>query len=332
MPIDNVPWMVEGGVEHSTNIARLVSYLAAGGLEGVVAPTDLEVRELAVPGTSVRIAPGACAIANRDSKQDAYVARCPDEITLAISPSGSGGRTDMVVAIIKNPWPSASPWPDPEPGQEQDYPYFDIIAVPNPNVYDTVDELGLGYSAIPLANITLPPFTATITTALITDLRRLIRPGSTRLRSIAAPTGTNHLNNAEFDTWATALSMTVDIPSEATHLQALAIAAGVGFGGAGDNSGNGWNVAGGLRIELRANSQSIFGQSTNYNVSNGGGTDRATLMAGTPPISIPRAMRGLTGTLRVQGRKTGGNTDVYTDTASMCSLEAEFIQRTESNS
>ena len=93
MAWDSTPWFVGGGAHHSPEVARVLAYAASSGAEGIVTPEALRVRPLAVPGTSVRIAPGACLIVNRypGGAWQTYVGRNPVEHTVPITAAGAGG-------------------------------------------------------------------------------------------------------------------------------------------------------------------------------------------------------------------------------------------------
>lgn len=181
MSFDPVPWFVEGGAQHSAEVARLLCYFATGGREGVLNSTDMRVLAQSVPGTTVRVMPGACVIRNRSlgGENQSYVARIATEDgTIAIPAAGSGGpRTHLVVARVENPFISGEPWgpaPDLESG-----PYIYPRVIPDvPIATVSVHDLALGYTAINLARITVPTSTATITQAMITDLRGLANPAT----------------------------------------------------------------------------------------------------------------------------------------------------------
>lgn len=177
---DSVPWAVGGGAVHSSEIARLVTFLATGGREGVFGATDLKVTPLAVPGEGVLIAAGACAIRNRASgtAYDSYVARMPTQDEVDTTPNGpSAPRSDLVVARIENPYLAGEPWSVPLNIETGPYVYTRVIE----NVADTtknVASLDLGYSAIALARIDFPINTGTVTAGMIKDLRSVINPAA----------------------------------------------------------------------------------------------------------------------------------------------------------
>jgi hypothetical protein len=186
MAWDPVPWCVGGGAVHSSEVGRLVTYIATGGRQGVLSPTDLMVQPLVVPGQGVRVAPGACVIVNKalNVHNDSYVARLPAEDTVATSPTAGTGRSDLVIARIENPFISGEPWGVPVDVTAGPY-VFTRIVQNVPNTTKSVDTLGLGYTAIPLARIDIPPSTGTITAGMIKDLRTVCNPAA--MSAFSAP-------------------------------------------------------------------------------------------------------------------------------------------------
>jgi hypothetical protein len=334
---ENVPWMVGGNVEHSVDVARLLAYAAFNGDEGIIGPRDLEVREMPVPGTQVRVYPGACAILNRaaGAKYEAYAARLPSEDVVDIAPTGSGGgRTDLIVARIENPHENGEPWPEPGAGEENTYQYVRTAVISGvPDNTKTVKGLGLGYSAIPLARITLPASTGTVQQSRITDLRQMTQVRRSETMHVVAPTTERRLTSTDWVNWPPDLNMDLEVPEWATHLQVQGILGGVRFGAAGTNGGAGWNTFGSLRVQLGLEAAgAVYSQATAYNISNESGQDRTTLIVGAPAIKIPAAMRGAPSSIRIEGnRNSGSSTSLFVDQSSMCSLEVKFLQAPESN-
>ena len=164
-------WAVPGA-QSSAQIARLQLQSASRSGNGVVGVTDLRVRPLAVPGTSVRIDSGAAVILGREQQfQGSYYAHNIGEATVPISPTGSGGgRTDMVVLRVEDPTVDGTPWTH-DPASEPVY-YFRVLE----GVSSSATGLPAGMTGIPLARITLPASTGTITSGMITDLRQQANP------------------------------------------------------------------------------------------------------------------------------------------------------------
>jgi hypothetical protein len=206
MAWDSVPWFVGGGAQHSPEVARLMAYAATSGAEGIVTPGDLKVRALAVPGGSVRVAAGAALVKNRATggTSQTYVARNPIEDVVAIGPTGSGaGRVDLIVAQIEDPFMAGEPWQNPSDPRVGPYVYTRVI----PNVPAGTKSLQdipaySGRSAITLARVDIPASTGTITSAMITDLRKLALPRESRyVKIIPAGATDKDLTSSTFTFW-----------------------------------------------------------------------------------------------------------------------------------
>lgn len=329
MPDEAVPWMIGGGVRHSVEVARLLSYVAFGGNEGIVGAKDLEVRPLSTPGGGVRIAKGAAAIKNRGVgfDYDSYAARWPSEDSVAIGATGSGSkRSDMVIARIENPFQAGEPWAQPSSADlAAGTAIFRRIAVISnvPEGAKTLAEAGQsGYSAIPLARIDLPASTSTVLATHIVDLRRLVVAQRADAFNVFAPTGTQVLTSTTNTNWPTGANFTVDVPDWCTHVQMRAILGGIAFGSAGQTQ----NAVGSLRLSLG----SASGEGTQYNVS-ATGVDRTTLLAGAAMLSVPSGLRGTTQVVKIEGKKDSGSTSLTSDASSTISVEVRFVQRPEKN-
>lgn len=180
MAFDPVPWAVGGGAVHSSEVARLITYLATGGQEGVLGSLDLAVSPLATPGAGVRIAPGGCVMRNRASgtSYDTYAARMPTQTSLTTVPNGpAGARSDLVMARVENPHISGEPWSLPTDVTVGPYVFARIVqGVPAST--RNVASLNLGYTGIALARIDYPTNTGTVTAGMITDLRSVTNPAA----------------------------------------------------------------------------------------------------------------------------------------------------------
>lgn len=323
------PWMIGGGVRHSVNVARLLSFAAFNGEEGIIGPKDLEVRERSTPGAGVRVYPGACSVLNRGAgiMYESYAGRLMSQDLVDVAGTGGSSRADLIVVRVENPFQSGEPWPTPDAATDPNTVQYIKSAVISGVAADaaTVTGLGLGYSAIPLARINLPANTSTVRQAHITDLRRLTTVRRSETFNIVSPTATRTLTAATYTNWPSDMNLSVEIPAWATHMQARAMIYGVAFGTTG-TSGQG--AQGNLRISL---GNAVYTESTVYNVSAATGVDRTGVFAGSPAVVIPAAMRGTTSTLRVEGNKTSGVTSLSADTGTTGTLEVRFIQRPESN-
>lgn len=323
MGFDSVPWFVGGGAQHSPEIARVLAYAAFRGNEGVMGPPDLRVTALTVPGASVNIAPGACSVLCRALGQtyQAYAGRLPTQDTVGIAATGSGsGRSDLIVARVEDPNLAGEPWSAPTDVAAG--PYIFIRVIPGvPNTTTTVTGLGLGYSAIPLARIDIPASTATITNAMLVDLRTIPNPRKERSLRTSYPAGSQDLSSqTTLTNWPSAANTTLTIPTWATTARIVAQVAGVNLLTAN------WNGA--LRVALYPTSGSpAVTQETNIDLNYGGSYSREYIVA-AGEIAIPAALRGQTVTAKFEGRMVvrTGAAALRIDTGSTTVLDVEFVE------
>lgn len=175
MALDNTPWLVGGGAQHSPEVARLLAYAATSGAEGVIEPASLRVTAQSVPNGTVAVRPGAALILNRyaGGGQQTYALRNASSTNVTIPPTGAGGsRTDAIVARVLDPQYEGAAPSDPVTFQ---YSRLERVTGVSANLKD-VAELGLTFPAVLLAKVTLPPSTATVTSGMITDLREIAIP------------------------------------------------------------------------------------------------------------------------------------------------------------
>lgn len=224
MTFESVPWAVGGGAEHSAEVARLFAHAATSGADGIVGAWDLRVVPLAVPGGSVRVMKGACLVPNRASGQDrqTYIGRNLSEEVVAVTATGSaGGRTDMIIVRVEDPWLAGEPWSPPVTAASGPYIFTRVLeGVPTSAVVDNQAAreylAGLNYSAIPLAAVTLPASTGTVGAAEIKDLRAMALPRTRRdVFADALPFGVK-LQSTSDTTWP-GNGPTVKVPEWATH-------------------------------------------------------------------------------------------------------------------
>ena len=292
MSWDNVPWFVGGGAQHSPEVARLLAFAATSGAEGIVAPGDLKVLPLSVPGGSVRIAQGASLVLNRATggTSQTYVGRLPSEDVVEIAPTGSGaGRSDLIVVQVEDPFMAGEPWQapiDPTVG-----PYIFTRVIPNVPAGTTSLQAVPGYSgrsAAVLARIDIPASTGTITGAMITDLRKLAQPREHRDVFMAGLSGSTQIiaSSTEITDWPV-YNVQVYVPTWATRVDVITTVSG-------------YLVTDALTDGIvRTVLGSLVGSSQTIDYDNPTGATResVTLLCGA---AIPADMRGTTVTLKVQ--------------------------------
>lgn len=293
MSWDSVPWFVGGGAEHSPEVARLMAYAATAGAEGIVGTGDLRVAPLSVPGGSVRVAPGAALIRNRATggASQTYVARNPTEDVVAIAATGSGGgRTDLIVAQVEDPFMAGEPWQTPT--NPAVGPYIFTRVIPNVPAGTTSLRNLSGYSgrsAVVLARVNIPASTGTITAGMITDLRNVALPRATRSLDIFGASG-GALGSTTEAAWPTN-ERTVEIPEWATRLKGSVTLTGV--------MQTGGNEASIHRLKIGS---SLISDVANVGIE-ADSTQRVTL---TLPFTVPiaAALRGTTQSVTLLSRRS----------------------------
>jgi hypothetical protein len=221
--LDPVPWFIGGDAEHSADVARMLAYLATNGKEGVVAPDDMKVVPLDVPGPGVKVAAGGASVLNRTAPQQAYTVRnaTPDVDSVKFGATGSsGGRSDLVVARVQNPYVDGNA-SDPDDPVHGPYVAFEVVpGVPaGTRTLQTVPNRS-GDSAIALARVDIPASTQTITSSMITDLRRLANPRTERNvlpGTLPSPAQGLTLSNTAWQNFPSTGISGVEVPSWATH-------------------------------------------------------------------------------------------------------------------
>lgn len=320
---DPVPWFVGGGAQHSPEVARLLAYSALGGAEGITTPGDLKVLSRAVPGAGVRVVVGSAAILSRAAGggQQTYLARNPTEEPLNIAATTSaGGRSDLIVIRVEDPFMAGEPWAAPTNPLVGPYVFARVISNV-PSTTTSVAQLNLGYSAIELARIDIPSSTATITQAMVTDLRKLARPRQLRMVEMNGPTAEIALTSANGMYWPS-FRPTVAIPTWATHVAMVTTLSSIGQRG-GDATGV-------FTATIGAPGATQF-RATNvpYDVdqlASGSVGQRHTLICGGAG-ALNTALRGTSQVLGVEGRLDVGPGYLITVQGSHVIFDLEFFER-----
>ena len=354
MPFDPVPWLVEGGAHHSAEVARLLAHIATGGQEGVLGAFDLRVLALSTPGTNLRVMPGACSIKNRAlaSENQTYLGRMMvEEDGVAIPASGSSGpRTHLIIARVENPYISGEPWAAPPDVEDGPYIYARVIS-DVPSSTRSVHELGLAFTAITLARITVPANTATVTQSMITDLRSVVNPltGPAGPQGPAGPPGEgedgdettekqyfdvkSHVGDTSTDdldgssgstwyNWPDAADWIISVPTWATGSDIALTLSGLR-----QREGGLWGL---LRLQIGNGATNTAGVYYDY-TSDGeieGWTGHTMVAAGS--VTIPSSVRGKATRFRAQaqitGRESSSSAEIQWRRGSVAILQIVFKQ------
>jgi hypothetical protein len=325
MAFDSTPWFVGGGAQHSPEVARGLAYAGTRGAEGVAGVSDLKVQAQSVANGTVRVITGGALLLNRyaGGSGQTYSLRNATATDVPVNPTGSGGgRTDLVIARVLDPQYEGAPPADPT-----NFQYARPAIIQGvPAGIKSVKELGLAYPAIALAKIALPASTATVTAAMITDLRRVAQPRRERAMVTVFPTGNWNNNTAQeipagsYASWpiTAAQRPLVYVPEWATRVDIVAHLSGVIYVRSSDNSQTAAGVRTGFGSTLPAENGILVQDGTDA-----GGRFHYTVI-GTHLIDA--SMRGTDQYINIQGNKSSGSGRWYGDYQTSVVIDWEFSE------
>lgn len=216
MAIDSTPWLIGvEGVEHSAEVARALAYAATGGNNGIISAGDFKVVPYSTPGGGVRIMPGVAALVNTyssDSKQS-YIGRSGTTSYLSIDPTtSSGGRSDLVVATIRDPQQAS--YGDWNESLLNNYDYFRFAVVKG--VSPITKYYTPTYPCVPLARIDIPASTATITSDMIVDIRAMTQTRTDNQTRVIFPGADTNMAVSQYAHYPQGVTVTWEVPIWAT--------------------------------------------------------------------------------------------------------------------
>ena len=323
MAMERVPYLVGGGFEHSAEIMRSMLAASTSGSEGIVTPGDFKVRPLAVPGTSVRVAPGNALIRNSygGGAAQSYAVRAPSETEIPIQATGSAGwRNDLIVARVDDPTYEGGEY-DPLTFEASKIEVIRGVASDQKDV----KSLGLSYPAIPLARLNIPPSTGTISATHITDLRQIALPRVQRhlFTHNLSVDETDAINPPPGDAMGEAwpnVFWDFAIPDWATRVRVRALLGGVRVEERSPNN------FGQLFVRFGTVANGFSTQMGRWDNSTAGGITRQTFMV-ADDRSVPSGFRGTDSRAYIRATRTNANSNVpRLDTFSSISLDLEFYE------
>ncbi|MCX4885857.1 hypothetical protein [Streptomyces sp. NBC_00847] len=274
--------ILTNGATHSAQQFRMLVRDLSRGAEGITEGDDLKVTQRSTPGGGITVGDGSAVIKGRDDAFQGHYSVCNvGSVDVDIASTGGTARSDMVIIRIE----------DPEYTGTLD-PAVDEIAYPQviSGVSSSATAIPDGRTGIPLARIDIPSSTATITDAMVHDLRKVANPRRDFTQLTQSPTALSTDiggTSGTFSNFSTAAGWPVAIPDWATTA-ILNLAVG----------------------QLRYNTDVYFGQiRATFGASltvqavnlddNDTGTRRGTVVLGDT-LTIPSAYRGTSQTLRFQ--------------------------------
>jgi hypothetical protein len=298
--------------EHSAQQFRMMIKDLARGNQGVTTGLDMKVSALSTPGAGVQISDGSAVIAGVVSTvQGYYNAYNIGTDTVDVSATGGVSRSDMLVLRVEDPEYEGTRDPATDP-----IVFFEVI----PNVSSSATTVPSGYSAIPLARIDIPASTATITNAMITDLRKVANPRRERTLyqhfypgPLVEKTGTS----TTYTAFPTSANWSIAVPVWANRVKIVMTVAGVRFS-------TGF-VVGGFTFQFGTK---FAAQNVNIDDDQSTGIRRTTLMT-SDSLSLTdtagAAMRGTTVTLKTMFRTATNNAgNIGIDGATTFIADVEF--------
>ncbi|MEU5383216.1 hypothetical protein [Kitasatospora cineracea] len=300
------PLMVTGGV-HTARSFRMSTQASTHGSQGITEGGDLKVRQMATPGAGVRVGNGSSLVRGAAWGQGTYTAINLGDAIVPIAATAGVGRTDLIVQRVEDPEFEGNLNPATD-----DITYFQVI----PGVSANQTSVPPGMTGIVLARVTLPPNTATVTDAMITDLRQIAVPR--RDRKLYSINGFPYVKLPEQsgvwqDDWPPSGRVYTDVPAWATKANVVASFTGI-------------RVWGETFFGVRLKWGNWIGTEYQVDTDTISYMSKHTVMASDSPWLSPD-FRGKTQELRLQcGRysNVNGGADVSGSTALI--FDVEFVE------
>lgn len=329
------PYAVDGSVIPGAGLRRAMQD-ATQATTGVTQPGDLKVSQLDVPGAGVKIAAGNDTIVCRapGRGRESYVTSLPADGTYlgdagtGIPGTGSsGGRRDMIIHEITDPSLPRTYTPR-EQIPEGVYSKITVVQGVPAGARSVADVPALNeVTAVALAAVNWPASTATITNAMVEDLRRVRSPQRERgPMSVYFPTGATttgrRIPSGSYGDWplADAERPMLRVPEWATQLRVTGWVQGAWYA---KDAGNIAQFVAGTRVGLGT----VFSEN---GIVTQGPTDAGNRFgfAIIGLIQIPVSMRGTLQPLRMQGARTSAEATggLWVDYQSCVSVDWEFSQ------
>jgi len=318
MALDGVPWFIGvAGVEHSADVARALAYSATGGQDGIAAAGDFKVMPYSTPAGGVRIMPGSAAMVNRyqQNSKESYIGKKETVSYLPIRPTTSaGGRTDLVIATIRDPQQRTySDWSE---SKKNDYEYFRFEVIEG--VHAGAQHISnRDYPSIALARINIPASTGTITSSMITDLRRMTVTRTDRRQYIRTPGTDLNMAVSGYGEFPKGVGVTLEVPQWATRLSVVTHFSGL-------------ELTGPKATQSVAGFRGRFGgtqdlQNTIVKVDQG----QRIQHTNAAQFAIPAAWRGMEVKFNVDARHVSGTGAIQADYQSTIIYDVEFAETPE---
>ena len=315
MAVHSTPWFIgAAGTTHSAEVARNLAYLATGGANGVGGTSDLKVTQLSTPGPGVQVLPGAPVMLNKfpGGANQSYVGSVSTATTLSVQPTNtSGGRSDMVIARVRDPQYGTYGTFNPANPNAFDFFSVEIIQGVNP----ALRTLNVPYPAVVLARIDIPANTATITNAMIVDLREKVNARRLTVTRVIAPSGDLNATTIGYRNFPLGTAPTVDVPEWATRLIMKTYYSGL-------------EVTGPVVAGFRGVIGTVVDNNNGIVAKTASGMNRETYVH-LSQFSIPKEYRGTTRAFATQAYRTSSGGNVQLDYQTTIGYELTFLEEVE---
>lgn len=185
-----IVWAVTGS-QFTADSARAETFKATSGARGVTLPGDLKVTATGTPSNQVQVAPGGATLpaGYPTAPGQSYGTLEATTKLVTIAATGSGGTVvKYLIQRVRDP-------------QFEAFTPANVLTGPYDS-FEIVSSLtGLNYPYVPLARIDQPASTATITNAMITDIRALTSPRMWREVSSSNNGTTSNLMSTTGERW-----------------------------------------------------------------------------------------------------------------------------------
>lgn len=326
MAFNPVPWAITGSAL-DTFVMRQFANMATRDSEGIQLPGDCKVTATGTASGFVNVAAGGLVIRNVQAAAagdgQSYVGRVTSDTLVAVPPTGGSGRSDLIIATVKDP--DFSPW-GPWPGGTDPNvilygPYFFPERIPGISGATTKANQAVAYSAYALARLDIPPGITNILNSMIVDLRGLAQPRNGFARAVQ-PAAVDSLTTSSADQTFNTFpnnTLAVTVPTWATHCVASIKL-------------NQVRVQGAANFQSRVNIGGLTGVTSDFNYL--GNSINPSFDEGVPfeifgDIDV-RALAGQTVVVQPQSRRTqvGNNGQVRTDANQQVVYDLMFVERT----
>ncbi|WP_405613309.1 hypothetical protein [Streptomyces sp. NBC_00076] len=306
MALIQPPMLTHGGTHPARAFRMMIRDLASGN-SGVTEGNDLKVREWATPGAGVRVGDGSAVVGGAAWGQGSYTQYNVGDAIVPIAPTGSSARSDLICLRVEDPEYEGNRNPAAD-----DIGYFHVVS----GVSASTKTVPSGMTAIPLARLNLPANTATITNAMITDLRQIANPRRDRKLYTAYPSALSELKyqDNKWRNWPAAASWAVPIPAWAVSAKVVVTIAGLRMARA--------NVFATMQTKLGSD----LGENTVIDDNQGSVVRRQTVVI-ADNITISWVQRGTTQTLSLQTYMSKAETgDLSVDGSTSIIADVEFTE------